>query len=245
MVERWILDSWLFRRMLRTRRLKDLMFRAWMFSHRRNGWDVAPGEGYLQGMGDALKHRYDQKLDVWTDLPGDREPGRWFLERLPPGPHHILDIGTGRGRDLELFLAKGHRATGLDLFEIDNWPDLRARWGDKLTLSATPFLSFQPGERFTAMLTVGGLGHQHPAEYDAFLAHARELLAPGGLFLLMVTHEKSERGPGELLFTDDRFWRFFTTRELRDLLEGAGFRWVDSFSHHDSFFPYLMAMVTH
>ena len=62
--------------------------------------------------------------------------------------------------------------------------------------------------------------------------------------MLCVLHMKNERSPGHLVYADDRFWKFFATQEIRELLEAAGFRWVESFSHHQSFFPYLMTLVT-
>lgn len=227
--------------------INNLMFQSWMLKNRafRNR-KFPTHEEYLAQLGDQLKTRYDDKLDVWTDLPGDRMPARWFFEHLPPGDHHLLDIGTGRGRDLEEFLERGgHRATGIELFEIDNWQEMRARWGDKLNLLITPFLSWHPEETFSAIFSLGAFGHQHPSEYAPFLAHVRKLLAPQGQFMLCVLHKKSERGTGDLVYQDDRFWKFFTTQEIRELLEAAGFRWVESFSHHQSFFPYLMTLVTH
>lgn len=236
-VKRWIFKSSI---------INNLMFQSWMLKNRafRNR-DFPSHEEYLAKLGDQLKDRYDDSLDVWTDQPGDRMPARWFFDRLPPGEHHLLDIGTGRGRDLEEFLQRdGHRATGLELFEIDNWPELRARWGDRLNLVIMPFLEFRPEEPFSAIFSLGAFGHQHPSEYAPFLAHVRELLAPGGHFMLCVLHKKNERPPGDLVYADDRFWRFFTTQEIRELLEAAGFRWLESFSHHDSFFPYLMTLVT-
>ncbi|MCU0681199.1 MAG: class I SAM-dependent methyltransferase [Polyangiaceae bacterium] len=205
---------------------------------------LPPRETYMDRMRVQHEERYAAKLDLWTHMPGDRRPARWLAEHAPPGPHHVLDIGTGRGLDLEPFLALGHRATGLDLLEIDNWPELRKRWGDQVALHATPFLSFKPSEPATLVTSVGSFHHQHPAEYDAFLAHVHEVLAPGGHFMLCVFHAKEE-GPGILLYSDDRFWRFFTTAELRTILEKAGFRWVESFTFHESAFPSLVALVTH
>jgi SAM-dependent methyltransferase len=237
-ITRWIFKSSI---------INNLMFQSWLLKNRafRNR-DHPSREEYLAKLGDQLKDRYDDSLDVWTDQPGDRMPARWFFDRLPPGEHHLLDIGTGRGRDLEEFLQRGgHRATGLELFEIGNWPEMRARWGDRLNLVITPLLEFRPEKPYSAIFSLGAFGHQHPSEYAPFLSHVRDLLAPGGHFMLCVLHKKNERPPGDLVYADDRFWRFFTTQEIRELLEGAGFRWVESFSHHDSFFPYLMALVTH
>jgi SAM-dependent methyltransferase len=72
-------------------------------------------EKYMERMADQHKERYAAKRDLWTNSPGDRRPAQWLMEHLPAGAHHVLDIGTGRGRDLVPFLEAGHRATGLDL----------------------------------------------------------------------------------------------------------------------------------
>jgi Methyltransferase domain len=224
--------------------VNNMLFQAWMFKNGvfRNKKHPSHAE-YLALLGSQLKERYDEKLDVWTDLPGDREPARWFFDRLPPGEHTLLDIGTGRARDLDEFLRRGgHRATGLDLFEVSDWNGLRERWGEKLSLAITPFLEFRPDERYSAVFSLGAYGHQHPDDYAAFLSHTRELMTPGGLFMLCVLHQKNERAPGRLVYQDDRFWKFFATAEIREHLERAGFEWIESYTHHDSFFPYLMTL---
>lgn len=201
-------------------------------------------EKYMDRMADQHKERYAAKRDLWTNSPGDRRPAQWMIEHLPAGAHHVLDIGTGRGRDLVPFLEAGHRATGVDLTEIEDWAEMRQKWGERVSLHATPFLTFKPADQFSLVMSVGSFHHQHPDEYDAFLGHARSLLAPGGHMMLSVFHA-SENGPGMLIFADDRFWRFFTTAELRTVLESAGFQWVESFTFHQGVFPSLVALVTH
>ncbi|MEL7369399.1 MAG: class I SAM-dependent methyltransferase [Myxococcota bacterium] len=205
---------------------------------------LPPRDNYIKAMQEEHVDHYANKSDIWTHSPGDRAAAQWLAERKIEGPQTILDVGTGRGRDLEVFLKAGHQCTGIDLVEVDTWAEMRSTWGEKLKLEKAPFLSYQPEEKFSTIMAVGSLHHQHPADYGPFLSHVKSLLKPGGNFLVSVFHIKSESGPDIFLGGHEgRFWRFFTTQSLRHLLEEAGFNWVDSATNHDAYFPYVWALV--
>ena len=155
-------------------------------------------EDYMESMrADHVEH-YANKADIWSDARGDRAAARWLSDRGLQDSERILDIGAGRGRDLELFLKDGHDCTGLDLVEIDTWVDMRKKWGDQVRLESTPFLSFKPEQKYSTIMSIGSLHHQHPNDYGPFLQRVKELLEPGGRFLISVFHIKSEKGPGIL-----------------------------------------------
>ncbi|MEM7677056.1 MAG: class I SAM-dependent methyltransferase [Myxococcota bacterium] len=200
-------------------------------------------DDYMKAMQSEHVDHYANKSDIWTHSPGDRAAAKWLADRKLEGPQTILDIGTGRGQDLELFLKAGHTCTGIDLVEIDTWSQMRSTWGEQVTLQNTPFLAFEPARKFTTIMSIGSLHHQHPADYGPFLNHVKKLLQPGGHFLVSVFHVKSESGPDIFLGGNEgRFWRFFTTQGLRHLLEEAGFRWIDSATNHEAYFPYVWAL---
>ncbi|MEZ4360034.1 MAG: class I SAM-dependent methyltransferase [Kofleriaceae bacterium] len=234
----------LMQRLLGTASLNNLIFQSWVLKNRLFPAKRHPSrEEYMTQQEEVFQERYEEKLDIWSDMPADRELASWFFDQLPEGDHHFLDIGTGRARDVEEFLRRrGGHGEGIDLVELENWGELRERWGERITLTSGSFLDYQPSKPFTAVSAVGVLGHQHPDDHAAFLARVREVLAPGGYFGLCAFHMKSEKTPGRLIYQDNRFWKFYSTNEIRELLEGAGFEWIDSYAQHHAFLPYLMTI---
>src|SRR5688572_29291316 len=100
-------------------------------------------DAYAAMMRASFERRYQDQGDSWTRDDAAQEAGRDLLSRLPADvPCTVLDIGTGRGRDLELFLAAGHRATGIDIVAPDNWPALRETWGEAVELVETSLQTF-------------------------------------------------------------------------------------------------------
>jgi SAM-dependent methyltransferase len=234
----------LMKRVIASASFNRLAFQVWFLKNRILPVRKYPSrEEYMTQQESVFQERYEGNLDIWSRMPGDRELASWFFERLPKGSHRFLDIGTGRGCDVEEFLRtrEGH-GTGIDLVELENWRDLREHWGDRIALASGSFLDYQPAEPLTAVSAIGVLGHQHPDDHRSFLMRVREVLAPGGHFGLCVFHMKNERTPGRLVYQDNRFWKFYSTEEIRELLHSTGFEWVDSYAQHRSFLPYLMTI---
>lgn len=174
---------------------------------------------------------YDRGRDAWSSEQAMRGAARYLLAQLAPGvPHHVLDIGTGRGRDVELFLEAGHRSTGVDVVELEDWAALRARWGDRVTLIKCAFQELQTDQRFTAALDVGCLHHQEPSDYPAYLVKLHTLLVPGApcVFSVFTPNDtQAERGD-VLTLPDRRINRELTEREMQTCLSAAGFTWREA-----------------
>jgi len=184
---------------------------------------------YTRQLVDSFRERYQCGRDSWTEEPAMARVAEILLASLPPGPHRVLDVGTGRGRDVELFLRAGHQATGLDIVSVPEWQALRERWGTAVTLVESPFTAFRCDLPFTAVLDNGCFHHQHPSEYATYLAHMRDLMDPGALALFSVFTPDEETEPGAMFLTSEgRINREFSALQLVTLAEQAGFEAVSS-----------------
>ena len=159
-----------------------------------------------------------------------RGAAQLLLEHLPAvDEHHILDIGTGRARDLEVFLEAGHRATGIDVVEVEEWARIRATWGDRVHLAKTPFQRFETTDRYTGALDAGCLHHQQVSEYHEYLSKLHELMVPGGRCVISAFTPPDDRPMGgAIVLADQRINRELSIYQLQQLLGNAGFRWLDA-----------------
>jgi len=186
---------------------------------------------YVTTMRASFARRYEEKRDSWTADDAAAEAGRELLSRLArwPGSSSVLDIGTGRGRDLELFLEHGHRATGIDIVAPENWPTLRARWGARVSLHETSLQACGLSERFDAILDNGCFHHQHPDDLAGYVARVHSLLAPEGIALFAVYTPLGSEDDGALLLDrDGRIHRELTLFEMQDALSLGGLVVVDA-----------------
>lgn len=74
-----------------------------------------------------------------------------LLERLPPPPARLLDVGAGVGTTLAKLAAAGYRATGItpDATQV---AFIRSRFGASLDVRAVEFEQLPYGERFDAVV---------------------------------------------------------------------------------------------
>jgi cyclopropane fatty-acyl-phospholipid synthase-like methyltransferase len=185
---------------------------------------VVPREGYGELMSDAFHERYETGRDSWTAEEAMTTPVRVLKAELPAG--HVLDVGAGKGRDVECLLAAGYRVTGLDLHEPVEWSALRSAWADRVTLARSSLLAWT-GTPVDAVLDNGCFHHQHPDDYATYLAKVHACLAPGGVLVISVfTPYRKERRHGYYTQIDaGRLNRYFTQRELATMLAKSGFLW--------------------
>lgn len=134
----------------------------------------------------------------------------------------VLDIGAGDGTMLRILTDIGYKnACGI---ELDETNARRAREHLNVNVHACDFLSFNKKgwDSITLWAVV-----EHLKEPVAYLRHARTLLKPGGLFILMTGDNASAQAwvqgtldmwvyPPEHLF-------FFTRKSLQALFHKAGY----------------------
>jgi len=170
---------------------------------------------------------------------------------LVPSKAHILDIGSGGGRDSRFFYEHGFRVTGIDFSEkmIDGaraiQPNIDYRVMD---LENMDF----PNQEFDAIWANASLHHIPKANLPKVLNKINQILRGDGLFFIKVKH-----GDKDSILENDKFGRkikrhfsFYKQDELRQLLESAGFsiksselttkeEWVDIFAKKESIAEFI------
>jgi 2-polyprenyl-3-methyl-5-hydroxy-6-metoxy-1,4-benzoquinol methylase len=174
-----------------------------------------------------FQDHYVNGRDVWTAEDAMREAPRLLLRALGDRPGaHVLDIGTGHGRDAAILCDAGCRVTGIDLVESTEWAALTARSDGRARFTVSSLSDLDGTAVHDAVLDNGCLHHQHPDGYGGYLTRVRELLSPGGLFTVSVF--RSANGPGRLFANGARrLYREFTEEELTGLVTAHGFTPVD------------------
>ncbi len=168
---------------------------------------------------------YILKVQKYAPVP-EREK---FMSLVTPGGK-ILDAGCGSGRDANYFASKGFTVTGIDLSDTllsyakdTAYPNARFLTMDLRAINLK--------ESFDGIWACASLLHLKRGELLPVLKNFQRMLTPGGvLFLLM------KEGTGEKLVTsgtiegDTRFFTYYTSDELRALLETAGFVVTDMYT---------------
>jgi SAM-dependent methyltransferase len=151
-----------------------------------------------------------------------------FLDRLLAGNRQarILDVGAGDGTMLRLLGDAGYtNGLGLDI-DPDNCARARARLG--VTVECRDFLLYQ--EKDWHAITLWAV-IEHLKDPVSFVQHARRLLKPGGMLVLMTGDNNSLcaklQGCFDMWMYPPEHLFFFGRRSLRELFhrgELGGFR---------------------
>jgi SAM-dependent methyltransferase len=131
-----------------------------------------------------------------------------FLAYVPPGGH-ILDAGSGSGRDTAAFLHRGYRVTAFDAS-----PRLAAL-SSEATGQPTHVLRFDEVElcrQFDGVWASASLLHVPAADLPDALSRLARALAPGGT--LLATFQEGEG----TVTRDGRFYQLVTRDALRTLV---------------------------
>lgn len=181
-----------------------------------------------------FEDHYADGRDVWTTERAMRETPLLLMRALGGTASgdardvlHVLDIGTGHGRDAGILLDHGHRVTGIDIVTSPEWPAVSEGRADRARFLTTSVTELKGEAEYDAVLDNGCLHHQHPHDFPAYLGRIRALLRPGGLYTVSVFQSAGERGR---LFVNEgsRLYQEFTTAELTDLVTAHGFAPVTS-----------------
>ncbi|WP_267244060.1 SAM-dependent methyltransferase [Streptomyces sp. PR69] len=170
-----------------------------------------------------FQRHYADGRDVWTGEQAMREAPRLLLKALDGvADAHILDVGTGRGRDAGILLDAGCRVTGIDLVAAPEWTAISGRHPGRARFLAVAASELTEDGAYDAVLDNGCLHHQHPDGYARYLRRVHELLRPDGVFTVSVFEAA---GPAGRLYTNggERLYREFTADELNSLVTAHGF----------------------
>lgn len=185
---------------------------------------------YLSVLLQSFQWRYANKYDSWSPgRSGDRGLDAAYAMMLSSagegGRSRVLDIGTGTGERLARYLPDQCIAIGLDLIGQPMWPALADGYDGTLTFEEANFFTWTPpAMKFDVVIDSGIMHHQHPSTYRIYLEKIREILAPEGVFGVLVYKEQEQRSKGSMQKTDHgRLCKNFTEPELRRLLSLSGF----------------------
>jgi SAM-dependent methyltransferase len=167
----------------------------------------------------TLAH-YDGSAEAFWDGTKDHDVAQnvdALLDAIPgPGPHSILDLGCGPGRDLVSFRERGHNPVGLD--GAPAFVNMaRERSGCSVLLQN--FLELHlPPEQFDGVFANASLFHVPRQELPRVLGDLRGALRPGGV--LFTSNPRGEDSEG---WSGPRFGAFHGFERWSEYLTAAGF----------------------
>jgi SAM-dependent methyltransferase len=152
------------------------------------------------------------------------EPGHRYFLTDPKAPRRgrLLDLGCGVGNFLAAAREAGFDVTGAE-FDPSAVQFARQHYGLQQVFAATPeeLLAARPSDKFDVVTFFEVLEHQ--SNPRAFLATAREFLAPGGFLALSVPNRNRwQKGVETLDYPPNHLTRW-SPRALENFLSANGF----------------------
>lgn len=172
---------------------------------------LAPGST-VEELQDQTVAYYDEHSEEYVQRTLDVDLSHLyarFLKHIPPGGH-ILDAGSGSGRDTLYFLEKGYEVTAFDASEE------LATLSSDITGQNTLHLRFQDIDfrrAFDGTWANASLLHVPPSEMDDVIARLTRALKAGGVLFASFKRGKEDYTEG------DRYFNCYTEDSLRTLFE--------------------------
>jgi SAM-dependent methyltransferase len=144
---------------------------------------VSGTEGYAEEAGELFKS-YESLLAA--------DVHRAVLHLIPTAPSHILDIGSGTGRDAAWFAAQGHRVVAVEPTDALRLPAMalhpspRIEW---LNDSLPDLASLRRrGERFDVVMLTAVWMHLDAQQRRQAMPNVAALVRAGGAVIMMIRH---------------------------------------------------------
>lgn len=172
---------------------------------------LTPGRTVEDLQGQTIAH-YDEHAKEYFQRTLDIDLSHLyerFLKHIPPGGH-ILDAGSGSGRDTLYFLKKGYDVTAFDASKE------LATLSSEITGQNTLHLRFQEIDfrnAFDGIWANASLLHVPPSEIDDVIARLSRALKIGGV--LFASFKRGEEDYTE----GDRYFNCYTEDSLRALFK--------------------------
>ncbi len=143
---------------------------------------------------------------------------------------HLLDVGSGAGRDTRHFISKGYDVVSVDASSgIVDEARKRVPKGNFMEMDMTD-MKFADGE-FDGVWCCASLLHLDDAEAGKALSEFKRVLKDGGILFVSVklgSGEVIEKRPGGV----ERYFRNYGVEEIRDIISRY-FRVLDVYTHSD------------
>jgi SAM-dependent methyltransferase len=176
---------------------------------------------YREVVGGSFAQWYGQRQDSWTGAPTNDAITAFVLDWAPSNGGQrlrVLDVGCGRGhQSTEIADRLDADVTGLDLLDV--WaapPPRRGRVENRLG----DFLDYR-GPAVDLLVDNGCLHHQRREDWLPWVRHGRELLRPGGTWVISIFLSPT----GEVMrrpLPDGRLNWWITEDALAELLAQVG-----------------------
>ena len=178
------------------------------------------------------KFSYQKTIDVYNTLgrkyfsdslkviPAERES---FSKLILPKAH-ILDAGCGGGRDAKYFVHKDFAVTGIDASKV--FISIAKKEVPKATFNKMDVLKLNfPSQSFDAIWAEAVLLHLKRKDIPKALKSFYKILKPNGYLYVNVKKGKGEAQVKEKLSGGhERFYTYFSKKEIIDLLKTQGFK---------------------
>lgn len=182
------------------------------------------------------KFSYQKTIDVYNTLgrkyysdslkvtPPERES---YAKILPKGAN-LLEVGCGGGRDAKYFVKKGFKVTGIDASNV--FIDIAKKEAPKANFSVMDILKLDfPKESFDAIWAQAVLLHLKRKDVSKALRNMYKVLKPDGYAYINVKKGKGEAYVAEKLSGGhERFYTYFSKKEVIDLMKNQGFEIIHS-----------------
>lgn len=172
-----------------------------------------------QVVGRTLDHYQTRAEDFWQgtrhhDVEQNIEALLRHIQAAPP--FTILDLGCGPGRDLPIFVQRGHRAIGLEGAQA--LADMARAWSG-CEVWQQDFLQLQlPAACFDGVFANASLFHVPRQELPRVLRQLHATLKPAG-----VLFSSNPRGNNEESIDGARYGAYYDLAAWRAYLAAAGF----------------------
>jgi SAM-dependent methyltransferase len=132
------------------------------------------------------------------------------------GPHHLLDLGCGPGRDLLAFQELGYKVTGLD--GCARFCEMARKYAQCEVLQQDFLRLDLPDETFDGIFANAVLFHIPSQEIIRVMKELRKSLKPNGILF-----SSNPRGENQEGWNGTRYGTYYDLERWREILKAASF----------------------
>lgn len=179
---------------------------------------------------DQTRQTYDQHAATIAErFWGVQLTGAWeaFLDALPPQPR-IIDVGCGAGRDVYHFIEQGASAFGVD-YSIGLLGEAAKRGAKVFVQADMRALPLAAGV-FDGAWLCASLLHLPRPDVPGVLRAVHTCLKPGGVLYISL---KQGEGENWEIREGPRFYAFYTTKEIQQMVMQSGFSMIQTWLKPD------------